>query len=83
MRLRDWLEKNGYGGSSLVASDLQEVYLRVCADLNWHPKPWNVIARAFALLTVEGRKVYAVIGGRRLRIYPVPRRAENVAKLSV
>jgi hypothetical protein len=72
LRLREWLEAQGYMGGSLVASDLRELYLRMCTELGWDPKPWNVIARAFALLTVEGRKVYAIVGGQRKRIYPLP-----------
>jgi hypothetical protein len=59
----------------LITADIHEIYAEVCLHLGWRQRPWNPVAREFARLTTDGRKIYAtfLIDGRirKLRVYPV------------
>ena len=71
----EWLWRNGYGSTELLAGDMQRTYAEVCRELNWAVRPWNPVARELTRLTT-GRKVYRWIVRddmrHRLRVYLVP-----------
>ena len=68
----DWLEANGYVDGCLLSRDLRALYPEFCAHLGLMPRKWNGVARALALLTSDGRKIYARVGDHKLRVFPLP-----------
>jgi hypothetical protein len=71
-RFLEWLGGKGYGGGFLLAGDLKQLHLQMCREIGWFPRPWNSIGAALRTMTSDGKKIYARIGGRRVRVYPVP-----------
>jgi hypothetical protein len=69
----------------LTTADILEIYAEVCLHLNWRQRPWNPVAREFARMTTDGRKIYAtfLIDGRirKLRVYPVCEPSASVPAL--
>lgn len=55
----------------VLADDLRELHKEMCRERGWLPKKWNPVARAISLRTTGGKKIYAHIEGRRLRVYPL------------
>ena len=68
--LIEWARTKGLEGS-VLATDLKHLHEQMCRELGWLPRRSNPVARAIALRTTDGRKVYVHLDGRRLRIYPL------------
>ena len=60
-------------GCDVLARDLKRMYPAVCRSLGWKPRAWNAVAVELRKLT-GGRKDYAWVEGRRLRVYRIPKR---------
>ena len=56
---------------SILADHMREIHAEMCSERGWLPQKWNPVARAISLRTTGGKKVYAYVNGRRLRIYPL------------
>lgn len=65
-----WLREAGVEGNVLSA-DMRAHHLRMCEVKGWLPRKWQPVARELARRTTGGRKVYAWVGERRRRIYPL------------
>lgn len=62
------VEKYGPTNGSVLSADLQRVHRRMCAELHWLPRPWAPIASQLRLRS-GGKKIYAWINGKRLRVF--------------
>jgi hypothetical protein len=68
--LVQWVLAAGFRGS-VLSTDMMELHRQMCRELGWLPRKWNPVARAVCLQTTGGKKIYAHVEGRRLRIYPL------------
>jgi hypothetical protein len=81
--LLDWLRDQGLVDGCLLAADMQALHAEMCQALGWLPRAWNPIGRALAVRCTSGRKVYAHVGGRRMRVYPLPTSGQRRADVRV
>lgn len=59
-------------GKFVPQADLEKFYIEVCCTEGWVQCGWIAIAKALKPLT-GGRKIYARRGGRRFRVYRIPK----------
>jgi hypothetical protein len=73
-QLVEWLCNKGLGGNCLLSTDLVRHHREMCTELGLYARPWNPIGHALAVLTTggSGKKLYAHVNGRRLRVYALP-----------
>lgn len=71
--------------SGLLHAEILQFYREMCHEAGWFERPWAPIARAFSLLTNDGKKKYAsfrhIKTGNivRRRIYPFSASDQPVA----
>src|SRR5437762_7904687 len=65
--LLDWLQASGFVDGAILATHLMLLYREACEDVGWLPRAWNPVGRAVALRTTGGKKIYVLVGGRRVR----------------
>ena len=84
-RLLEWICTNiDLGDGPITHAAIQEFYCEMLIEAGWTERPWNPVAHQFRLLTTGNHKTYAWITTttgalHRLRIYPIPERAVEVA----
>ena len=84
-RLLKWIYTNvDLSDGPITHAVILEFYTEMLIEKDWTPRPWNPVAHQFRLLTTGNHKTYAWITTttgalHRLRIYPIPERAVEVA----
>lgn len=64
------LAQNGSITGSVLSGELQRVHRRMCAELDWLPRPWAPIASVLRE-RAGGKKTYAWVAGHRLRVFAI------------
>ena len=84
-KLLEWICTNvDLSDGPITHAAMLEFYTEMLIAQGWTAGPWNPVAYQFRILTTGNRKTYAWITTttgalHRLRIYPIPERAVEVA----
>ena len=71
--LFDWLQMKGLVNGCVLASELRDLHIQMCLEMNLIHRSWNSVAEAYRKLT-SGKKTYVWEEGRmtRRRVHELP-----------
>ncbi len=73
-----WLQGPGGRSGTIFASELLEIHRDLCSELDWELVGWGAVGRELRRL-IGTPKEYARFDGRRVCVYRIPPRGDQLA----